>query len=307
MTAHKALSKAIAELPRVKCHAIGNEAEIRQDKLLHTELPRVKCHALGNEAEIRQDKLFHTSSHLTKSNHVALGVAMHVGHDGSGSSLPRRFLPWPPIMSTLSTAEKFATKLTSPSSARSTIRTMSTTRTGTRSSPSCPRWRSGLRHPWAGQRLAGTRTPSRLAEEWREVRKNRHTCNHAGATRALLRRAASRCTRLRRVHVEEVWAMRKVVGVATVASVTAAETVQEVMAKVAAACGGVRGPRLPLGFQPCPNEQRYFLLDRLTWANLAHTRPRIEVWMTGGRGVGGCCCEGRLRRRGRTILRFAFS
>ena len=110
------------------------------------------------------------------------------------------------------------------------------------------------------------------------------------------------------VHVEEVWAMRKVVGVATVASVTAAETVQEVMAKVAAACGGVRGPRLPLGFQPCPNEQRYFLLDRLTWANLAHTRPRIEVWMTGGRGVGGCCCEGRLRRwRGRTILRFAFS
>ena len=36
------------------------------------------------------------------------------------------------------------------------------------------------------------------------------------------------------VHVEEVWAMRKVVGVATVASVTAAETVQEVMAKVAA-------------------------------------------------------------------------
>ena len=174
MTAHKALSTAIAELPRVKCHALGNEAEIRQDKLLYT------------------------SSHLTKSNHVALGVAMHVGHDGSGSSLPRRFLPWPPIMSTLSTAEKFATKLMSPSSARSTIRTMSTTRTGTRSSPSCPRWRSRLQHPWAGQRLAGTRTPSRLAEEWREVRKNRHTCNHAGATRALLRRAASRCTRLRR-------------------------------------------------------------------------------------------------------------
>ena len=156
MTAHKALSKAIAELPRVKCHAIGNEAEIRQDKLLDT------------------------SSHLTKSNHVALGVAMHVGHDGSGSSLPRRFLPRLPIMSTLSTAEKFATKLMSPSSARSTIRTMSTTRTGTRSSPSCPRWRSGLQHPWAGQRLAGTRTPSRLAEEWREVRKNCHTCNHAG-------------------------------------------------------------------------------------------------------------------------------
>ena len=45
-------------------------------------------------------------------------------------------------------------------------------------------------------------------------------------------------------------------------------------------------PRLPLGFQLCPNEQRYFLLDRLTWANLAHTRPRIEAWMTGGRGVG---------------------
>ena len=73
MTAHKALSTAIAELPRVKCHVLGNEAEIRQDKLLHT------------------------SSHLTKSNHVALGVAMHVGHDGSGSSLPRRFWPWPPI------------------------------------------------------------------------------------------------------------------------------------------------------------------------------------------------------------------
>ena len=58
-------------------------------------------------------------------------------------------------------------------------------------------------------------------------------------------------------------------------------------------------PRLPLGFQLCPNEQRYFLLDRLTWANLAHTRPRIEAWMTGGRGVGDTllieCLEKDLR------------
>jgi len=36
------------------------------------------------------------------------------------------------------------------------------------------------------------------------------------------------------VHVEEVWAMRKVVGVATVVAVTAAETIREVMVKVAA-------------------------------------------------------------------------
>ena len=35
---------------------------------------------------IRHDKLLNTSSHLTKSYHVALGVAMHVGQDGSGSA-----------------------------------------------------------------------------------------------------------------------------------------------------------------------------------------------------------------------------
>ena len=35
---------------------------------------------------IRRDKLLHTSSHLTKSYHVALRVAMHVGHDGSGNA-----------------------------------------------------------------------------------------------------------------------------------------------------------------------------------------------------------------------------
>ena len=35
---------------------------------------------------IRHDRLLNTSSHLTKSYHVALGVAMHVGQDGSGSA-----------------------------------------------------------------------------------------------------------------------------------------------------------------------------------------------------------------------------
>ena len=35
---------------------------------------------------IRHDKLLNTSSHLTKSYHIALGVAMHVGQDGSGSA-----------------------------------------------------------------------------------------------------------------------------------------------------------------------------------------------------------------------------
>ena len=43
---------------------------------------------------------------------------------------------------------------------------------------------------------------------------------------------------------------------------------------------------LGLDFHPCPNEQRYFQLGRLTWTNFGHTRPRIVAWMTDGRAVG---------------------
>lgn len=40
------------------------------------------------------------------------------------------------------------------------------------------------------------------------------------------------------------------------------------------------------GFQRCSNEQRYFLLGRLTWDNFGQTRPRIVAWMTDVRAVG---------------------
>ena len=43
---------------------------------------------------------------------------------------------------------------------------------------------------------------------------------------------------------------------------------------------------LGLGFQRCSNEQRYFVLGRLTRDNLRQTRPRIVAWMTEGRAVG---------------------
>jgi len=49
---------------------------------------------------------------------------------------------------------------------------------------------------------------------------------------------------------------------------------------------GTRDAALGLGFQRGSNEQRYFVLGRLTWNNLALSRPRIVAWMTGVRTVG---------------------